>query len=144
MYRDLIIATFDYYIENQIMTVVTSDYNSKEYFESLKTQTELDFQKRKLSKLKQWFRDLTEPQIENRDWNFNSFLQQRTGFEVNIFEKFDKQIEKIIEKGKITTDNQYYDIKNEVDRLCHAERLNTQKIDSLNKLLIDFELRKKK
>ncbi len=143
-YRDLIIATIDYYIENQIMIVNTSDFNSKEYFESLKSQTEIDFKKKRLSKLKQWFRDLTEPQIDNRDWNFNSYLQKRTGFDINIFEKFEKQIEKILAKGKITTDNQYYDIKNEVDRLWHAEGLNVQKIDSLNKLLIDFEIRKKK
>jgi len=141
-YRDLILATLDYYIENRIMEIKTADYDSTIHFQSLKTQTIDHFEKGRLTKLKQWFRDLSEMQIETRDLKFNTYLRNKTGLDIDIFQDYFKRINKLIERGKITTDNQFYDVRNMVDHLCQTDPVDHKQIEILNKLLIDYEQKK--
>jgi len=138
-YRDLILATLDYYIENKIMEIKTSDFDSTIHFQSLKTQTIDHFEKGRLTKLKQWFRDLSEMQIETRDLRFNTYLRNKTGLDIDIFHDYFERINKLIERGKITTDNQFYDIRNMIDHLCQTDPVDHKQIEILNKLLIDYE-----
>lgn len=141
-YRDLVLATLDYYLDNSLMRIKTADYDSDEHYKGLKRQTEEHFQKGRLSKLKQWFRDLTEMQVETGDLKFNKYLQDKTNHDIDIFESYFKRVDKIIEKGKITSDNQFYDINMMVDKLCQIEPVDNKKIEILNKLLSDYEQRK--
>lgn len=141
-YRDLILATLDYYLENKIMEIKTSDFDSTIHFQSLKTQTIDHFEKGRLTKLKQWFRDLSEMQIETRDLKFNTYLRNKTGLDIDIFQDYFERINKVIECGKITTDNQFYDVRNMVDYLCQTDPVDQRQIEILNKLLIDYEQKK--
>ena len=141
-YRDLILATLDYYLENKIMEIKTSDFDSALHFQSLKTQTIDHFEKGRLTKLKQWFRDLSEMQIETRDLKFNTYLRNKTGLDIDIFQDYFERINKVIECGKITTDNQFYDVRNMVDYLCQTDPVDQRQIEILNKLLIDYEQKK--
>jgi hypothetical protein len=141
-YRDLVLATLDYYIENKIMEIKTPDFDSTVHFQSLKSQTTEHFERGRLTKLKQWFHDLTEMQIEIRDLKFNEYLRNKTGLDIDIFRDYFERINKIVERGKITTDNQFYDIKNMVDYLCQTDPIDDKQIDILNRLLIDFERKK--
>jgi hypothetical protein len=141
-YRDLVLATIDYYLNNKEMHIKTADFDSTEHYKGLKTQTEAHFQKGRLTRLKQWFRDLTEMQVETGDLNFNKYLQDKTGFDIDIFQSYFQRVDKVIEKGKITTDNQFYDINIMVDQLCQIKPVDNEKIEILNKLLGDYEQRK--
>ena len=141
-YRDLLVATIDYYLNSKIMQIKTADFDSDEYYKGLKKQTEEHFKKGRLTILKQWFRDLTEMQVETRDFHFNEYLQEKTKYNINIFTSYFQRVNKVIEKGKIASDNQYYDIKIMVDQLCQTTPVDNQKIEILNKLLGDFEQRK--
>ena len=141
-YRDLILATLDYYLENKIMEIKTSDFDSALGFQSLKTQTIDHFEKGRLTKLKQWFRDLSEMQIETRDLKFNTYLRNKTGLDIDIFQDYFERINKVIECGKITTDNQFYDVRKMVDYLCQTDPVDQRQIEILNKLLIDYEQKK--
>ena len=141
-YRDLILATLDYYLENKIMEIKTSDFDSALHFQSLKTQTIDHFEKGRLTNLKQWFRDLSEMQIETRDLKFNTYLRNKTGLDIDIFQDYFERINKVIECGKITTDNQFYDVRNMVDYLCQTDPVDQRQIEILNKLLIDYEQKK--
>lgn len=132
-YRNLVLATLDYYIENKIVV------ESFEYFEYLKLQTVENFKKGRLAKLKQWFHDLTEMQVETVDLKFKKYLQDRTKYQIDIFESFFKRIDKIIEKGKITTDNQFYDVTIMVSLLCQSEPFDEEKIKTLDKLLMKYK-----
>lgn len=143
-YRDLILATIDYYIDFKIIQFKTDDFNSAEYYRQLKIQAEEHFRKGRLTKLKQWFRNLTEIQVECGDLKFNQYLKEKTKYEVDIFEAYFQRIEKVIEKGKITADNQFYEINNLVNQLCQIEPINKVKLDSLNKILADYEDKKSK
>lgn len=141
-YRDLVIATIDYYLENNIAKIKTADFDSDEHYNGLKIQSEEHFKKGRLTILKQWFRDLTEMQVETGDLKFNKYLQDKTKYDINIFKSYFQQVDKVIEKDKITTDNQFYDISIMVDKLCQAELVDVKKIEILNRLLVDYEQRK--
>lgn len=141
-YRDLVLATLDYYIDNKEMQIKTADFDSTEHYKGLKTQTAEHFQKGRLTRLKQWFRDLTEMQVETGDLKFNKYLQDKTKYKIDIFKSYFQRVDKIIEKGKITTDNQFYDINIMVDQLCQTEPVDNNKIEILNRLLSEYEQRK--
>lgn len=138
-YRDLILATIDYYLGDKELHITTPDFDSIEHYKSLQTQSEEHFHKGRLTILKQWFRDLTEGFIEEGDLRFNKYLQDKTKYDIDIFKSYFQRIEKVIEKGKITTDNQFYDINTMVDQLCQMEPVDNKKIEILNKLLADYE-----
>lgn len=141
-YRDLVLATLDYYTDNKEMQTKTADYDSQEHFKGLKIQTEEHYQKGRLARLKQWFRDLTEMQVETGDLKFNKYLQDKTKYEIDIFKSFFQRVEKVIQKGKITTDNQFYDIGIMVDQLCQIESVDNERIKILNRLLSEYEQQK--
>jgi hypothetical protein len=141
-YRDLVLATIDYYLESKIFVTNSAEFNSAEYYNKLKRQTEEHFQAGRLTKLKQWFRDLTEMQVECRDLKFNKYLQDKTKIDIDIFTSYFQRIDKIIEKGKISTDNQFYEINNLVDQLCQVEPIEINRIENLNKLLSEYEQKK--
>ena len=141
-YRDLVLATLDYYLDNKGLQIKTADFDSQEHYKGLKIQTEEHYQKGRLTRLKQWFRDLTEMQVETGDLKFNRYLQNKTKYDIDIFKSYFQRIDKVIEKGKITTDNQFYDINKMVDQLCQTEPVDNEKIGILNKLLSEYEQRK--
>jgi hypothetical protein len=141
-YRDLVLATIDYYLDNQIMQIKKEDFDSAVHFKGIKAQTEEHFQKGRLTRLKQWFRDLTEMQVETGDLKFNKYLQEKTKYDIDIFKSFFQRVDKVIEKGKITTDNQFYDINIMVGQLCQCEPNDSEKIEKLNRLLSEYEQRK--
>ncbi len=72
-FRDLVLATLDYYLDNKDIQIKTADFDSIEHYKKLKIQTEENYQKGRLTILKQWFRDLTEMQVETRDLKFNEY-----------------------------------------------------------------------
>lgn len=141
-YRDLVLATIDYYLENQELHFKTVDFDSIEHYEGLKTKTEEDFKKGRLSRLKQWFRDLSEMQVETGDLRFNKYLQDKTKHDIDIFNSYFQRVDKIIEKGKITSDNQFQEISLKVNQLCQADPLDNDRIEKLNRLLGDYEKEK--
>jgi hypothetical protein len=141
-YRDLVLATLDYYIENKEIQIKTADFDSTEHYKGLKTQTAEHYQKGRLTRLKQWFRDLTEMQVETVDLKFNKYLQDKTKYNIDLFKSYFQRVDKLIEKGKITTDNQFYDINIMVDQLCQTEPVDNDKIEILNRLLSEYEQRK--
>lgn len=124
------------------MQIKTADYDSQEHFKGLKIQTEEHYQKGRLARLKQWFRDLTEMQVETGDLKFNKYLQDKTKYEIDIFKSYFQRVEKVTQKGKITTDNQFYDIGIMVDQLCQIEPVDNERIKILNRLLSEYEQQK--
>jgi len=138
-FRDLVLATLDYYLDNKDIQIKTADFVSVEHYKKLKIQTEENYQKGRLTILKQWFRDLTEMQVETRDLKFNEYLKNKTKYDIDVFQSYFQRVDRIIEKGKITSGNQFYDVNIMVDQLCQTEPVDNKKIDIQNKLLSDYE-----
>ncbi len=141
-YCELVLATIDYYLDNKQIHIRTEEFDSADHYRSLKTQVEEHFQKGRLTQLKQWFRDLTEMQVETADLKFNKYLQDRTKYEIDIFKAFFQRVDKIVASGKITSDNQFYDINIMVDQLCQIEPVDKDRIAILDKLLFEYKQRK--
>jgi len=144
MYRDLILATLDYHIENKIMGINGYDQIFTSHFNLLRTQALDHFEKGRLSILKQWFRDLTEIVIESRDLSFDSYIKDKTGLDIDIFQKYQERINRVIDKGRITTANQFYDIRIMVDHLSQRDPVDYKQIAILNNLLTKYEQKKTK
>jgi hypothetical protein len=143
-FRDLVLAAIDYHLDDPSAAFKTDDFNSNLYYESLKEQTLEHYNKGRLTKLKQWFRDLTEMHIETRNLNFSKYLQNKTGYDIDIFEDYFKRVEKIIKKGMITTDKQFFDISIMADQLCRELTIDDGKIQILNHFLSTYEAKKSK
>ncbi|MEO8146045.1 MAG: hypothetical protein ABI723_00345 [Bacteroidia bacterium] len=140
--RDILMATLDYTIELYDKSEQKLEgFNPIANLKDLKKQAEEHYQKGRLTKLKQWLRDMTEMPREVGDLTFTIFIKKKTGYDYDIFSAFNRNIEKIIEKGKITTGNQFRDVNSMVDFLCQTDPLDKKKIEVLNKLLLDFEKR---
>lgn len=82
---------------------------------------------------------MTEEPRETGDLNFERYIKEKTGYDIDIFANFQKRIEKIIERKKIKTENEYRDVLAMVDNLCQQTPVDQEKIDVLNNLLIDFD-----
>jgi len=124
------------------MQIKTADFDSDQHYEQLKIQTKEHFEKGRLTRLKQWFRDFTEGAVEGGDLKLNKYLQDNTKYDIDIFKSYFLRVEKVIEKGKITTDNQFYDLSIMVDQLCQSEPVDIEKIGIVNKLLANYEQKK--
>ena len=141
-YRDLVLATLDYFIDYSPMKFRSADFVSANYYQDLKTEAVEHFEKARLAKLKQWFRDLTEMQVASRDLKFNKYLQEKTNYDIDIFASYFQRIEKIVEKGKFTTDTQYYELKLMMDELNLSESLDKEKVTQLDAILSNYDARK--
>lgn len=139
-YRDLNLATLEYL--SKTMKIETNDFNTSLYYQKLKIEVNECFTKGRLSKLKQWFRDLTEMPQETKDLEFSNFIKERTGHQVNLHERFENRISMILDQGRIKTENDYQDVLTKVDYLNQRESSYQTLIDQLNSLLIDFEKKK--
>ena len=136
-YRDLVLATLDYYIVH-----LAFNNEMKDEFIRLKIQTEEYYSKRKLTILKNWFKDLTSDFIEDRDFGFNKYLKQTTHYEIDIFESYFKRIKKLVEKGFIKTESQFHELKNYVDYLVQDNNSDKDLTQRINEILLRFESRK--
>ena len=142
-YRDLVVATIQYRLKhNELMAPHPAFDIVAEHHNTMLNQTHEHFIKGRLTMLKHWFRDLTEMYIEVRDIKFGEYLKELSGYD--IFESFFKKVEHVITQGKITTDNQFYDVSMMVDYLCQAKPVDNVKINLLNNLLIGYEEKKAK
>jgi hypothetical protein len=138
--RDILIATVEYYIDryNSAKTDF-GEFNPVEHYEKIKVDTEEHFRKGRLTRLKQYLRDMTEVPRETRDFNFGHYIKAKTGYEIDIFGVFQKRIDKIVDRKSIKTENEYRDVLEMVDSLCQSTPVDQIKIDTLNNLLIDFD-----
>lgn len=94
-YRDLLLATLGWYLDNKELKMKTADFDSDKYYQSLKAQTEEHFKKGRLTMLRNWFRDMTEMPLETGDLKFNKYLQDKTGYNIDIFKSYFQRVEKI-------------------------------------------------
>jgi hypothetical protein len=142
-YHALVLAAIDYQIE-LLQSQPIQGFDLTPGYERAKIQAEEDFSKGRLTNLKSWYRNMTEGIREGREFKFNAFVKKRTGYTIDIFKEHFNRVDKVIAKGKITSDSQFYEVNSMVDYLSHIEPIDEAKIKVLNSLLIAYEQRKRK
>ena len=114
-------------------------FDSKKHLEELLELAREAIAKRRLAQVKNWLRDFTEERED--DIGLHNYIFKRTGLQIDLREKLLKRIEKTIERGRINTNNQLYDVMNEIDFLCQQEKPDEKRISILNSLVLDYEKR---
>jgi DNA-binding SARP family transcriptional activator len=142
-YHALVLAAIDYDIA-LCRNAPIQAFNPIPNLEKLKQQAEEHFVKGRLATLKRWYHDLTEGIREGRAFNFNSFVKEHTGYTIDIFKVHFNKVESLVAKGRITTDNQFYDVHSMVDYLSQIQPVDEKKIAVLNNLLVAYQQQKTK
>lgn len=142
--RELNLATLDYNLQLCEQSSVQG-FDLVQHFKNLKSQVQQYYEKGNINLLRRWFNYFTEGIKEagfecNKE--YSRYIKARTGYDVDILQCFYNRVNKIVVKGKITTQNQYRDIDIMVNELCQATPIDKEKIDKLNNLLLDYCKRK--
>ncbi|RZM24362.1 MAG: hypothetical protein EOO88_23060 [Pedobacter sp.] len=108
-------------------------------YEDIRSASYLLHQKSQLSKLKYWWKCLQEEPRETRDRGFQTFITSQTGIAVDIFDAFEKKIERIIHSGRVKSDDEYREVVEKLDALIQDESGDADLICILNGLVTSFE-----
>jgi hypothetical protein len=103
--RDLVLATLNYQLELHAGSIVTDGWDAaREYFDQQKLQTEAYFRGRRLDKLQQQLQRLTDGLRSRVDLQYTSYIKEKTGYDIDLFEGLQGHIDRILVQGNIQTD----------------------------------------
>ena len=132
-YRTLVLATLDY------LTIIYTKHlgvgSSLSNRNHLKNLAEQHYKKGSIGILRRWFKDLTEMFLSEGGVEYSIYIQENTGYTFHVFERFYKRLEKILEKGKITTTNQYRDVEEYFTNTDEAMNIGFDKHEQLKRIL---------
>ena len=137
-YRDLNLATLDYLILKMEQFPTKGTSHLIESFKGLQTEVHVHFEKGRLTRLKQWFKDFTESPREMEDFEFDKYIKEKTGHDIDIHRRFKKRIDNILKRKTIRSENEFRDVESQVGKLCQTEPVDKEMIETLNGLLSEF------
>ena len=137
-HRDIILATIDYIIAG-IGDEQSLDHRDiiLEHYEKQKGQTVKYYHARRLDRLQQKLGNLIKGPQGRGDLNFDTYIKQKTGHEIDIFEKIRKRTDAIIEQGQIRNGKDLNDIAKFFNAYAHHPEYQTKR-DNLKALIISF------
>ncbi|MFZ1691565.1 MAG: hypothetical protein WAT74_00085 [Flavobacteriales bacterium] len=91
----------------------------------------------RIGRVNQWLREMTEER--EHEVALIRFVCDRTGLELRIRERLLTRIKRITDRGRITSDSQFYDVMNEIDFLYQSTQPDRQRIELLNALARSYE-----
>lgn len=145
-YRSMIIAGIDYTLQ-QLSSSESRANNSEEFLNILKVglfQSQEEAKKvNSLSKLKQWFRDISEDALEDNDTEYQQYIIDKTGHNPDLFQKLFNSFERISNRSFIKSEIEY----REIDCLQHLLFLqdpNDPRLDRIEFLLGSYNPKQKK
>jgi len=110
-HRALLLATLDYLEQRLGGSFVCDDYDPvSEYYQQQKIQTEQYFKQRRLVRLRQRLSSHFKG-LQNRvDLNFASYLKEKTGYEIDLFDDLRKRVDAIVAQNEIRSQSELNDI----------------------------------
>jgi hypothetical protein len=140
-YRNLVFATIDYFLERYFTDVKPDELAAiVGYYKQQKLQIEKYYTQRRLDRLQQRFRVLIKV-IQNRvDLDFATYIKEKAGCDVDIFDELRNRTEIIIKQKEIRNQKELNDVGTTL-RLYQQTSVAPDKIDLLKNLLIDFSRR---
>ncbi len=133
-YRDLLIATINFSIDS--FSTTSSKKNSfTKHFETIREQTIDMYEKGDLEGLQALFADQTEMYKEDLDREFNTYLIEVTGYDMDLFDGFFKRIDAVLERGKIKDAEERDDLKRYLELLEDADEQDEEEIVKVSEML---------
>lgn len=105
--RTLLFATIDYHLKYYIGSMVFDEWDpAADYYLQEKQKTEKDYQEFRLEMLQQRLGKFVKRLRDLADLNFESYIKQVTGYEIDIFEELRQDVATIVSKGRIENDEE--------------------------------------
>lgn len=110
--------------------------NIKQYYQQKQTKSEAYFKERQLYKLQLYLEKYLEFPRRRCDIGFNTYIENITSYKIDIFERYHKRIDEIIEQQNINTKKELH----EVAFLHHLynKHFDKTKAKSLEKILSSY------
>lgn len=134
-YRAIMLATLDYHLGQHAGQFVCDGVDFiADYYQQQKLQTEKYYQQRRLDRLKQRLISLTESMRNQLDFNFATYIKEKTNFDIDIFENLHKRVDKILSQNKIGSPKDYRDLSI-MCRFCELTKTDLHKVDQIKSLM---------
>jgi len=142
--RDIILATIDYSLEKSANTIkIDGRVIHESRYQRLKQNTEKHFRQEKLEKLERLLTKVLKEPLARADLNFNNYIKEKTGYEINIFQNIQERVDKIIKQNKIKNEKEFHDAVCMISKLGQ-ESIDESKINVLHRLCRDFNTHRTK
>lgn len=143
-HRDIILATIDYTLK-RIEDDLRRDESGgiAEYFQKQKRQTEKYYQNGRLDRLQQKLQSLTQLLRFRGDLSFASYINEKTGYDIDIFENVRSRVDTIIQHSQIKNEKEFGDVSM-MFAVYKQRAADRDKFDILRNLLIEYGQRTSK
>jgi hypothetical protein len=141
-HRSILLATLDYLEQQLGGSFVYDQYDpATEYYQQQKIQTEKYFKQRRLDRLQQRFSSLTKV-LQHRDASaFTSYIKEKTGYDIDIFEDLRKRVAAIITQNEIRSQKELNDVGTMLHHF-HETSENEEEVEKLKLLLTNYSKEK--
>ncbi|WP_298894362.1 hypothetical protein [uncultured Psychroserpens sp.] len=106
-------------------------------FKSYRVDSEKYHSEGKLKKLQSIYNGIEKEASENI--MLEQYVFEKIGIKLGMRERYNRKLNKIIERGKLKNENEYHMIMDQINILCQLKDRDDEVIDNLNTLIIDFE-----
>jgi len=142
-HRTILLATLDYLEERFGGSIVFDQYDpATEYYQHQKIQTEKYFNQRRLDRMQQRLASLTKGMQSRPDWAYVSYIKEKTGYDIDIFEDLRKRVDTIVAQNEIRSQKELNDVGTML-RFYHETAADGEKAEKLIALLTDYSKRTK-
>ena len=133
--RAIILATLDYHLALHAGAFVCDGVDSiADYYKQQKLQTEKYYKQRRLDRLEQRLFSLTESMRNRIDLDFGTYIKEKTGFNVDIFNELRVRVDQILLLNKIGSQKDYMDLSTMV-RFYQLTGTEPEKIDRIKNIM---------
>ncbi|WP_276500351.1 hypothetical protein [Terrimonas pollutisoli] len=142
-HKDILLATLDYILEQAVKDLSNSEYEYVvEHYQQQKQQIEKYCQQGRMDRLQQKLNSLAEHPRRRSDLAFRSYIKEKTGHDIDIFESVEARVDGIIRQNQIRNKKELQDIS--IMLFVYEQNPMKQgKVNVLKSLLIDFGNRTK-
>jgi hypothetical protein len=110
-YRAILLATTDYLISKHGGSIVFDGEDSiRDYYEQQKPQIEKYYEQRRLNKLQQKLLSLSKGLQNKPDINFTTYIKEKTGYDIDIYEDLRKRVDAVVEQEEIRNEKELNDV----------------------------------
>jgi hypothetical protein len=141
-HRTILLTTLDYLDQHLGESFVDDQHNPiTEYYQQQKIQTEKYFQQRRLDRLQQRLANLTKG-LQNKDaLAFTTYIKERTGYDIDIFEDLRKRVAAIVSQQEIRSQKELNEVGTMFYHLQETSA-NGEEVEKLKSLLTEYAKQK--
>ena len=137
-HRAILLVTLDYLEERFAGSFVCDEHDAvAAYYQQQKIQTEKYFRQKRLDRLQQRLASHIKSLQNSVDLNFATYLKEKTGYHIDIFDDLRKRVNVIVAQKEIRSQSELNDIGTMLT-FYKEIAANGKEVEDLKSLLIDY------